>query len=201
MKEAIFGLVGVIIGSALSWLQTHWIYKRSENKNARYLAIRCVCILDKFVEDCMDVIKDNGLSYGQRNAQGCLEPQVKLPGPPIFPADIDWKSIDHETMYKLLSFTSDVEAGDRLIDFTQTIACPPDYEDFFEERKYHYCKHGLNGCLLSKKIATKYGIKKKQYDDWDPESDLTQELDKITKIRQQQIKKRKDIVSSTLKFK
>ncbi|MBC9794945.1 hypothetical protein [Sinomicrobium weinanense] len=58
--------------------------------------IRFLHILDKFVEDCADVIGDDGLSFGQRTPEGYLEPQVKVPGAPIFPEDVDWKSIEHE---------------------------------------------------------------------------------------------------------
>jgi hypothetical protein len=65
MTEGIIGLVGVLIGSGLTWVQTNWTRKQDEAKNARYLAIRCVCILDKFVEDCIDVIKDDGFAFGK----------------------------------------------------------------------------------------------------------------------------------------
>lgn len=96
MLEAIFGLIGVFVGSAISWFQTFWNNKQAAAKNARYLAIRVVCILDKFLEDCIEVVKDDGLSYGQRSAEGELRPQVNTPTPPVFPEDVDWKSIDHE---------------------------------------------------------------------------------------------------------
>ena len=64
MTEAIFGLIGVLVGSAISWLQVYWTNKQAAKKNSKYLAIRVVCILDKFVEDCGDVISDNGLPLG-----------------------------------------------------------------------------------------------------------------------------------------
>ena len=64
MTEAIFGLVGVLFGSGVTWFQTYWIAKRTESKNAKNLAIRVVCILDKFVEDCANAVSDDGLCYG-----------------------------------------------------------------------------------------------------------------------------------------
>lgn len=63
MTEAIFGLIGVLVGSGISLFQTHWMEKRANDKNARYLAIRVVCILDKYLEDCAEVVNDDGLSY------------------------------------------------------------------------------------------------------------------------------------------
>lgn len=93
--------------------------KRATRKNARYLAIRIVCVLDIYLEDCAEVVKDDGLSYGQRNVAGSLEPQVKEPGVPVYPEDVDWKSINHELMYRVLSLPSEVKAAERLISFAR----------------------------------------------------------------------------------
>lgn len=189
MTEAIFGLLGVLIGSALTWLQTYWTNKRSEVKSARYLAIRIVCILDKYVEDCTDVVKDDGLSCGQRDSAGCLQPQVKSPGPPVFPDDVDWKSIDQDLMYKLLSMPSEVEEGDRMIKLTDNIADPPDFEDWFDERRFYYSQFGLMAYQLSDELAKKYGIKKKAYNDWNPVTDLQHELEMVNARRQKRIER------------
>lgn len=198
MIEAIVGLVGVIIGAGITWLQTYLIRKRDEAKNARYLAIRCVCILDKFVEDCMDVIKDDGLSFGERNSEGCLEPQVIAPGPPIFPNDVDWRSIDQEIMYKLISFPTEVEAGDRMIAHTKIFAYPPNFEDWFLERKYYYCTFGIHAYNLSNELTNKYGIKKKVYNNWEPESEFNEEFTKISERRQQRIEMNKQSIRNTI---
>jgi hypothetical protein len=126
-------------------------------------------------------VKDDGLSYGQRSQEGFLEPQVKTPEPPIFPEDVDWKSINPELMYKILSFPSDVETGNRAIEFASNISIPPDYEVWFEERKFYYCKFGLVAYRLAEKLSSKYKIKKKVYNDWDPVADLENELMTVTK--------------------
>ena len=187
MTEAIFGLIGVIIGSGITWLQTYLIKKRDEAKNARYLAIRCVCVLDKFVEDCMEVIKDDGLSFGERNKDGYLEPQVIAPGPPVFPNDVDWRSVDQEIMHKLISFPSEVEAGDRMIEFTKNIANPPNFEEWFLERKFYYCTFGNHAYNLSNELTNKYGIKKKVYNNWDPKSDFRDDCTIIYERRNERI--------------
>lgn len=183
MTEAVFGLIGVLIGSSISWFQTYWTNKQIENKNAKYLAIRVVCILDKYLEDCADVVNDDGLSYGQRTSEGCLEPQVKIPAPPIFPDDVDWKSIDHELMYKILSFPSDIIAGNKIINFSTDIASPPDFEEWFEERRYYYSQFGLTAYKLSEELSMTYNIKKRTYNDWNPVEDFKRELTKATKQR------------------
>lgn len=196
MTEAVFGLLGVVVGSAISWFQSYWLDKRTANKNAKYLAIRIVCILDKYLEECVSVVKDNGLSYGQRTVEGYLEPQVKAPGPPIYPEDVDWKSIHHELMYQILSFPSEVIDGERIIKSAFEVAGPPDFEEWFEERKFYYSHFGLMAYKLSDDLCKKYGIKKKTYNDWDPIQDLKHELHKADVKRRLRIEKYKQITSN-----
>ncbi|MDR6372334.1 hypothetical protein J2795_003007 [Chryseobacterium bernardetii] len=194
MAEAIFGLIGVLIGSGISWLQSYWTAKRETAKSARYLAIRLVCILDKYMEDCASVVKDDGLFEGQRSSEGCLVPQVKSPPIPKYPEDIDWKSIDHNLMFDLLSFPSEIEDGNRMIRESDNIAFPPDYQEWFDERKFYYCRFGLIAFKMSNDLANKYGIKKKKYNNWDPVSDFTNELNAITKKRDYRIEEHKAFV-------
>lgn len=198
MTEAIFGLVGVLIGSGISWLQIYWTSRRTDFKNARYLAIRIVCILDKYLKDCVEVVKDDGLSYGQRTSEGYLAPQVTAPGPPIFPEDVDWKSIDYNLMYRLLSLPAEVEAADRMIKYSLEIASPPDFEDWFIERKFHYCQFGLIAHKLSDELAKKHKINPIVYNDWNPVSDLQSELNEVEKVRNLKREKQVQFVNQVL---
>lgn len=185
MTEAIFGLIGVFVGSLISWLQVYWVEKRNSDKSARYLAIRVVCILDKFFEDCGDVIHDNGLHHGQRNIDGELEPQVKAPNSPVFPDDVDWKSIDHELMYQILSLPAEVENAERLINGTTEFSGPPDFEEWFIERKFHFSALGLYAYKLSNDLCNKYNIQKKIYNNWNPEETFKKKLKEASKKRQE----------------
>lgn len=187
MTEGFFGLIGVFVGALITWFQSYYTNRQIESKNAKYLAIRVVCILDKFTEDCADVVKDDGLNFGQRTADGCLQPQIMIPEIPVFPDDIDWKSIDHELMYKILSFPSEIAAGNKIIDFTRNIAGPPDYEDWFDERRFHYASFGLHAEKLASELCREYNIKKKKYNDWDPKDDLARELDAAIQRRQKRL--------------
>lgn len=194
MTEAIFGLAGVFVGSGISWFQSYWTTKKENNKSARYLAIRLVCILDKYMEDCISVVKDDGLSEGQRSAEGCLEPQILSPPVPTYPDDIDWKSIDHDLMYELLSFPTEIEDGNRMISASNDIAFPPDYQDWFDERKFYYCKFGLIAHKLSNDLSRKYGIKKKMYNNWDPVEDFSTEWMAVANRRDHRIEEYKEFI-------
>lgn len=199
MTEAIFGLIGVLIGSGITWFQSYWFNKKDAEKAARYLAIRVVCILDKFLMDCVEVVKDDGLNCGERTHNGCLEPQVACPPALEFPSDVDWKSIDSELMYRILSFPSDIEASKGIISATWEFSSPPDFEEWFEERAYWYAQFGLNAYKIADELSKRYGIKAKTYNDWDPVADLSSELDKILKSRTLRRKQQAAFVASMAK--
>jgi hypothetical protein len=179
LKALAIAVAGGVAGSLITFLGTSIHNRKDKKRAARYLAIRVVCIFDKYLEDCVSVVQDDGLCCGQRTQEEYLEPQVRAPGPPIFPDDVDWKSIDHNLMYEILSFPSDVEAADRDLAFVWgEIACPPDYEEGFEKRVFYYAQFGLRAYELAKVLRKKYRIPAKAYGNWNPVSALDKELKK-----------------------
>lgn len=121
--------------------------------------------------------------------------RLKAPGPPVFPTDVDWTSIDQDIMYKLLSLPSEVEWADGIIRFTSTIASPPNFEDWFDERIFHYSQLGLMACKLSEDLCDKYGIQKKIYNHWDPVEELQIAFTAAEINRQQRLTSYKDVVN------
>lgn len=180
-KEAILTAMGALIALGGTW----FFNSRDTEKAARYLAIRLVCVFDTYIEDCVSFVTDDGLSYGSRNQDGYLEPQVASPGQPEYPDDVDWKSISHELMYEILSFPSDVEAADKAIGFAWDDLSPPDYDQGFEEQSFHYAQIGLKAYDLAQKLRGKYQIPEKDYTDWNPVLVLKKELEKIKKRQNQ----------------
>ena len=178
--SAASGLAGVIVATVLPWFRERWNNKRQ----ARYLAIRVVCVLDEFVDQCTSVVSDDGLCDGQRNAEGCLEPQVAQPNGLLLPTDVDWRSIDHGLMYNILALPSRIEADNRVISFAAEHSFPPDYEEVFEERRHRYACLGLDAAALTHTIRTRYDIPAQELGDWHPIEYLTDEKSKIEKKRE-----------------
>lgn len=87
-------------------------------------------------------------------------------------------------MYKLDSFASDTKAGNRIIKAAEEVAAPPDFEEWFIERKFQYCQFGLVAYKPSEELALKYRIKKKTYNDWNPVNNLKKELVMANEIHQ-----------------
>ena len=98
MVEAIFGLIGVIIGSFLTIAKDSVVAWKQRNEDGSYSAIRIIGILQEYVDHCVDVVQDDGTSHGQpagrtEDGEEYYVAQVRTPAPPDFPDDIAWKSL------------------------------------------------------------------------------------------------------------
>jgi len=139
IDSSFIGLIGVVLGAAIIIVKDtiqNFIVKR---KDKEYLAIRVTCLLEHFSGGCVEVVGDDGLCYGQRNEGGCLEPQIRPPQLSFDNLDVKWKSLSRDLMYELLNFPNEIDKANQIISFTsEYISSPPDYEEFFEEREFHY---------------------------------------------------------------
>jgi hypothetical protein len=184
MIEAVIGFVGVVIGAIIAGAKDLWADWRFRRKNAQYLAIRIVSILDRYIEGCTEVVSDDGLYHGQPNADGCRQIQVSTPKFDIQSIDVDWKAIPVNLMYDILSFPNFVDAANhRIGDAFEYAADSPDYEEGFEERQYQYAILGLKSSSLADKLRSTYGIPAREYDEWNPIESLTECRKRIEAIR------------------
>jgi len=181
MSGALYGLIGVVIGALLTWFRDIWSDRRARGRNARYLAIRVVCILDKYVERCAEVVSDEG----EEDREGCTVARVSSPTPPEFPLDLDWKSIDHELMYRLLSLPNEAETAASYVDsVSEFVAGPPDFAEYFEERQVQYSKVGLSAFALTQELRKMYGIPAQEFGHWNPAERLAEVQKKVEQFRQ-----------------
>lgn len=180
-SDAVFGLLGVLVGALLTTGKDVWAYFAGRRQVARYLAIRVVCVLDKYVEKCAEVVLDDGLSYGQRDENGYLTPQVALPPAPEFPNDLDWKSIDHTLAYEILSLPNEVASAEGAIAFAWDISGPPDHDEVFEQRILRYAAIGLKAASITDRLRAKFDIPKQDLGDWNPIERMNDEKAKVEK--------------------
>lgn len=144
MEKVLIGLIGVFSGFFLSFTKGLWLEWKSKRKNAEFLAIHVVCMLDRYVDGCVGVVNDDGLRYGQCNAEGYREIQTSLPTFELQNLGVDWKTISAELMYRILGFPNEIQSANNSIDSSfEHVASPPDYEEGFEDRQYQYTRLGL----------------------------------------------------------
>jgi hypothetical protein len=171
LVSVLSGFLGVVVGVVMP-ISREWL---ARSRDARYLAIRIVCILDRYVEDCASTAIDSG----QENEKGESIAQVSAPPPPAYPSDVNWKSIDHTTMYKLLALPAAADRAANYIDGVEQNDGPPDYNEWFQARSHQYSLLGLQAHKLTEILREEYEIPEIEDRSWDPVDRLRDELKKI----------------------
>ena len=191
MSEAIFGFIGVLVGSLIPWFREWLNENRLRKKHAAYLAVQIICVLDEYIGECCEVAGDDGTSMGQpagrtEDGQAYYEAQVLPPKPPCYPDGVDWKSIDNNLMYRILALPNNARKTDLYIDASSEHAFPPDYEEFFEARWEGYSSLGLEAIKLKEELRKKYDLPDESFEinpDWNAKQFLEEKIDKLKEIR------------------
>lgn len=196
MIEAAIGLVGVIVGSSITWVKDLWLERQNRKRAARYLAIRVITLLDRYLDQIIDVVYDEGEPVLQHHGQEELRPTVKTPDPIELPRDVNWESINHDLMYQLLSLPNTAwEAEKHIQHVAEDIAGPPCYEEYFEERRERYATIGLKVYGLASDLRREFSIPQRDFGDWDPIEFLR---DAKARVEQARLDRRPDWIDNDI---
>lgn len=169
MDKAIYGLVGVALGVFLTVVKEWWFQHRKNVKDAEYLSIQMISMLDRYVAGCVEVVCDDGLYMGQPDEQGYSRIQVEPPNFEPEVAKVEWKSLPTALMYEVLTFPNKIEvANNRISAAFEYAASPPDYGEGFEERQLQYAELGLEANDIASKLREHANLPPKPKNDWDP---------------------------------
>jgi hypothetical protein len=189
LTPAVFGLIGVLLGSGLATLKDWWFSRRSDKRDARYLAVLVVGQLDRYAFACSEVVADDGLNRGQPDEQGFRRSQVK---PPKFSPEVlavEWRSIPVDLMYEILDLPYKAEVAAHIIEGASENADPPDFEDYFEERQLQYSSLGLQAAAIAARLRREAKLPGRTVAHWDPITWMTDKKAKIEAIRAERAKK------------
>jgi hypothetical protein len=171
LVSAVSGLLGVFVGTVMPIARE----RLARSRDARYLAIRIVCILDRYVEDCASTAIDSG----EEDAEGVNRARVSAPLPPAYPSDVNWKSIDRSMMYKLLALPASADRAANYVAAVSENVSGPDESEWFEARSHQYSLLGLQAHKLTETLRKEYEIPEIPDRSWDPVSHLRDELKQI----------------------
>jgi hypothetical protein len=124
LSSTLLPLVGVLVGAGITWIRDALTQRTMRSRNAHYFALRVVCLLDKYIEDCATVAEDDGSSPDQKDEEGSSHPRTDLPTAPAFSPDLDWKSIDQRIAYKLVSMENETTRANWMISGAEDNAFP-----------------------------------------------------------------------------
>lgn len=187
MESAIFGLVGVIVGSISTIIKNWWLHYIKAREEAKYFSILIVFALDRFVEGCTSVVYDDGLSEGSYGSDGCRSIQVESPNfePQLLVGE--WKCLPVELSYAILDFPNHIRSADGSVSYAfEFNDCPPDHNLGFEERQYLYAQLGCKAIKLADKIRANASLPKNKYGRWNPNLIFNEIIQSIEKSRQKE---------------
>jgi hypothetical protein len=149
---ALVTTVGTILVNIVGHrLTTRKDSQEERDRHATYLAVRVAALLDPFVMGCVGVSTDRG-SY---DGNGELVPQELEPVLAL-PEDVDWRSISPILMDRILTLPNEIATARETISSMSYIAGPPDYDEWFEERKYQWAKIGLMALDIATDLRKTY---------------------------------------------
>jgi hypothetical protein len=165
MSDAVSVVIGVLLGGSITVIKDYVASFTGRRRRGRFAAIRIICVLDQYVEKCVEVVADDGTVDGMpsgttQSGEGFYEPQVGCPEPPSFPNDIDWTSIAPTLMYRILSLPNQAHETDRHIYARGQDARPPEYEEAFEARWEGYADLGLAALSIADELRSTFKLKK-----------------------------------------
>ena len=190
MDKAFIALIGVVLGVLLSIFKD-WLLQRGKTKKEyEYLTIRVACMLDRFISGCVDVVNDDGTSFGQYDADGYAQIQVT---PPIFnpnELDVEWKSLPPTLMYEILNFPNRIEEANQAISSAfDYAASPPGYDEGFEERQFQYSQLGIYASKLATKLRNFSKLPAYEAsENWDPNKIMNDKLEQIRSLQDMRAK-------------
>lgn len=166
MADGDLSLLGIELTALLSTLGTLGVTYFSNHasrtdkederrKHGQYLAARVVCALDPFVEKCLNVTADNGEPDGQQEGRYVFS--VQSPDL-LLPDDVEWKSIPHDLMYRILSIQNQIDYSERVISSVFEIDLPPNYNQGFREREFQYAKIGTLALDIATDLRKTFGL-------------------------------------------
>ncbi len=181
MSDGFAAFLGAVIGSGLLLFRDWIAAAYNTRKNAKYLAIRVVTILDRFVDECAQVSIDDGFLEGWNEI---AKTTVNDPSPVLFPDDLDWRSIEHQLAYNLLALDNKIHDAKQSISAAGEYASLPDYSEYYDERRLQYAVLGLEVAELARNLRDTHDLPRRSFGDWNPISKLTETRDGIIKQRE-----------------
>lgn len=173
MNDAVIGFIGVLVGVVASVGKDTVSYWTGRRNAGRYAAVRIVCVLDRFVEQCVEVVGDDGTTEGRPagrtdGGEEYYDPQVEAPKPPEFPDDIDWTSISPDLMYRILALPNLTLGTNRFIWAAAEHSFPPDYEEVFQARWEGYADLGLEALGIVTALRNQFKLPEPSIEIGDP---------------------------------
>jgi hypothetical protein len=149
----VIGIAGPLIASLIAWGKEAWFDASKRRREAEYLAMRLVLVLDELITACYNAVHDPLVE----DQEGCSESTVADPTLSL-PTDGDYKALPRRLMFQIMSMPSKLDGIREGMASAYEFSGPPNYDEFFEYRREHWSKLGLEALELIDALCLEYKI-------------------------------------------
>lgn len=165
-------LIAATIAGFVAWGLHRAKVKHEDEKeldaNARELKLASVLVSDRlaiFVKGCLWVAADDGCDECGQPAGGgkdgygdVLSPTVQEPNWEPSSIGAQWKYLDPNPLDQLFKLSLLVDEANWRISGARLFSDPPDYSEYFHERRLRYANLGLRAISLRERIIVSAGL-------------------------------------------
>lgn len=157
--SAASGLGGVWLGAELTSRRELRRETDQYAKDVTYLAIIVSAHLQRFVDGCVSVVDDDGTSYGQPAGEdGYHEATVATPTFEPLTLAVNWRVLPPRLMDEIMTLPYHIESLNRHIAGVGEFDDPPDFSEYFWERRHGYVTLGLRVSTLADLLRQHAGL-------------------------------------------
>lgn len=146
-------VAGQLAATLIGWGKEYWFDASKRRKEAEYLAMRLVLVFNDLITDCYNAVHDPLVE----DQEGCIESTVADPTLSL-PSDGDYKALPRRLMFQIMSMPSKLDGIKEGMASAYEFSGPPNYDEFFEYRREHWSKLGLDALELIDALCSEFKI-------------------------------------------
>jgi hypothetical protein len=175
----------------VAWFKEARFAAAKKRKDAEYLAMRLVLVLDALVNACYNAVHDPLTE----DSEGVTENTVSDPTLTL-PSDGDYRTLPRSLMYEVLSMPNRLDGIKEALLSTADFSGPPDYSEYYEYRGEHWSKFGLTALDLIDALCRQYKIPlPERPEHYTPRASFQEELTGIEKNKREREERNAPIIA------
>ncbi|MBS3019157.1 hypothetical protein DJFAAGMI_01896 [Comamonas sp. PE63] len=194
------GISGVILGNLFVAIKESLSDKRKDERDRTYLAVLVVSHLERFVNGCWQVARDDGTSEGRPAGGGGEYHQPTVTAPEFLPLDIDveWKVLPKDLMYDILQIPDKREGIQNRLSGLWEYDDPPEYSDYFLTRQREYAQLGLDVSDIARRLRVHADMPREAFSHggWQREFALENVIEQVDAQRREIAKRSAEMLSA-----
>jgi hypothetical protein len=180
----------IVCGVVIGWLLADiWKRRRDKTADATYLGATVLIELERLIHGCASVAGDDGTAQGHpagrtKDGEDYYLEQTQSPELTWEAVKVEWKSIDPNLMYSILSLPLEIDEAEQSLAGVHEYDGFP-YDTYIAARQLRFAEIGVMVVELARKLRLATGVPGRPEKEWNPDAFL---VERLKALRQRQDK-------------